>query len=168
MKKLENPAESSCYKCKNNRDFILPDDLFEALVNNNLVIFAGAGVSTENTNVLPSSLYEDIIDELGYSLDKSLPFSKVMSDYCKKTGDRRELIERVRARIDYVVSFPELYEEAVAFHRQLARIPCIKEIVTTNWDDFFEIICHATPFVYEQDMAFWDKPVRKVLKLRFH
>ena len=47
----------------------------------------------------------------------------------------------------------------------MARIPCIREIVTTNWDDFFESECCATPFVYEQDMVYWDKTDRKVLKL---
>ena len=53
----------------------------------------------------------------------------------------------------------------VTFHSYLARIPCVTEIVTTNWDDFFESECHATPYVYEPDIAFWEKPGRKVLKL---
>lgn len=164
-KNRKGSSKEYCAICKNYHDFVFPDDLFEAFVNHEVVIFAGAGISTENKNIFPSTLYEDILGEMKYSHEKVLSFSKVMSEYCKNTGDRRELIERIRARIDYVRSFPELYRSAVGFHRNLARIPCIKEIVTTNWDDFFEIECHATPFVYEQDMAFWEKPERKVLKL---
>ncbi len=163
-KKTANPNEY-CAICKDFHDFVLPDDLFEALVSNKLVIFAGAGVSTENKNVLPYTLYEDILEELGYPPDKDIPFSKAMSDYCKKTGGKYELIKQIKARIDYVYSFPETYRTATGFHAQLAKIPCITEIVTTNWDDYFETECHATPFAYEQDMAFWDKARRKVLKL---
>jgi hypothetical protein len=163
-KKKVNPNEY-CAICKDFHDFILPDDLFEALVRNELVIFAGAGVSTENKNVFPYTLYEDIIEELGDSPNKDISFSEVMSKYCKKTGGKQELINRIRSRIDYVFSFPDLYNSATRFHQQLSQIPCITEIVTTNWDDFFERECHATPFTYEQDMAFWDKTTRKVLKL---
>jgi hypothetical protein len=129
------------------------------------VIFAGAGVSTENKNVFPYTLYEDVLAELGYSQNTKKPFSEVMSEYCKKTGGKQDLINHIRDRIDYVRSFPDLYNSATRFHQQLAQIPCIKEIVTTNWDDFLETECHATPFTYEQDMAFWDNAARKVLKL---
>ena len=165
MKKQKDTAKEYCAICKDYHDFILPKDLFEALVNHELVIFAGAGVSTENKNLFPSTLYEVILGELGYSYEKGISFSEVMSEYCRKTGGRRELIGQITKRIDYLHSFPELYRSAVRFHRQLALIPCINEIVTTNWDDFFEVECHATPFVYEQDMALWDRPSRKVLKL---
>jgi len=165
MKKPNDTAKEYCAICKDFHDFVLPKDLFEALVNHELVIFAGAGVSTENKNVFPSTLYEDICEELGYSCNKGMPFSKVMSKYCRKKGGRRELIDRIITRIDYIRSFPQLYSSTVRFHEQLAMVPCITEIVTTNWDDFFEIECHATPFVYEQDMALWDRPKRKVLKL---
>jgi len=165
MKNKKASPNEYCEICKDFHDFVLPDDLFEALMRNELVIFAGAGVSTENKKVFPYTLYEDIIEELGYPANKDLPFSKVMSEYCKKTGGKQELINRIRTRIDYVLSFPELYNMTTRFHQQLAQIPCITEIVTTNWDDFLETECHATPFTYEQDMAFWDKTARKVLKL---
>jgi len=154
-----------CEICKDFHDFVVPDDLFEALVNHELVIFAGAGISTENKKVFPSTLYEDVLAELGGQSGKSLAFSEAMREYCKKAGSKQELIDRIKARIDYALSFPELYRDVTRFHRQLAKIPCIEEVVTTNWDDFFEVECHATPFTYEKDMAFWNKPARKVLKL---
>lgn len=132
MNKKKAKPNEYCAVCKDFHDFVLPDDLFEALVSNELVIFAGAGVSTENENVFPSTLYEDILEELGYSSGKDISFSEAMSEYCKKVGGKQELINRIRARIDYAHSFPELYNSATRFHQQLAKIPCIKEIVTTN------------------------------------
>jgi len=154
-----------CEICKDNRPFIFPPDLFDALVQHKLVIFAGAGISTEQKNVFPYTLYEDILGEMGYPPNSDISFPKLMSEYCKKTGDKKELVKRIKERIDYICSFPELYRSATKFHSQLAIIPCITEIVTTNWDDYFETECHATPFVYEQDMAFWDETKRRVLKL---
>jgi len=165
MEKKKANLNEYCAICKDFHAFVLPDDLFEALVGNKLVIFVGDGVSTENKNVFPSTLYEDILEELEYSSGKDISFSEAMSEFCKKAGGKQELINRIKTRIDYVHSFPELYRSATRFHTQLAPIPCITEIVTTNWDDFFETECHATPFTYEQDMAFWDQPKRKVLKL---
>lgn len=163
-----NKTESSkeyCDICKNYHDFVFPDDLFESIVNHEVVVFAGAGISTEGRNVFPWTLYQDILEEIEHSNDNLPSFSQAMSEFCKNKGGRRELIERITERIDYVRSFPKLYSSTVRFHRLLGMIPCIDEIVTTNWDDFFETECHATPFVYEPDMVFWAKPGRKVLKL---
>ena len=56
MKKKKATLSEYCAICKDFHDFVLPDDLFEALVGNKLVIFVGAGVSTENENVFPSTL----------------------------------------------------------------------------------------------------------------
>jgi len=158
-------SKEYCDICKNYHDFVFPDDLFESITNHEVVVFAGAGISTEGSNIFPSTLYEDILNETKYSMDNAPSFSKVMSEFCKNKGGRRELIERITERTNYVHSFPDLYRSTVEFHQLLGRIPCIEEIVTTNWDDFFESECHATPFVYEKDMVFWENPRRKVLKL---
>ncbi|MCJ7575286.1 MAG: SIR2 family protein [Dehalococcoidia bacterium] len=160
-----SPSKEYCDYCKDYHDFVFPDDLFESIVNHEVVVFAGAGISTEGRNVFPSTLYQDILAEIGHSTDNLPSFSQAMSEFCRRKGGRRELIERITERIDYVRSFPKLYSSAVRCHRLLGMIPCIDEIVTTNWDDFFETECHATPFVYEPDMVFWGKPGRKVLKL---
>lgn len=158
-------SKEYCAICKNYHDFVFPDDLFESIVNHEVVIFAGAGISTEGSNIFPSTLYQDVLREIECSSSDVPSFSKVMSEFCKNKGGRRELIERVTKRINYARSFPDLYRSTVKFHRLLATIPCIEEIVTTNWDDFFETECHATPFVYEPDMVFWENPGKKVLKL---
>jgi len=44
-------------------------------------------------------------------------------------------------------------------------MPYIVDIVTTNWDTYFEDECGATPFVTGQDVAFWGSASRRVLKI---
>jgi NAD-dependent SIR2 family protein deacetylase len=161
----QTSSKEYCDICRHYHDFVFPNDLFESIINNKVVVFAGAGISTEGINIFPTTLYQDILSETKYSNDNAPSFSKVMTEFCKNKGGRRGLIERITKRINYVRSFPQLYRSTVTFHQLLATIPCITEIVTTNWDDFFETECHATPFVYEPDMAFWGNPTRKVLKL---
>lgn len=164
-RKKGKSSKEYCDICKDYHDFVFPNDLFESIVNHEVVIFAGAGISTESSKIFPSTLYEDTLAEIEHLSDNVPSFSQVMTEFCKKQGGRRELIERICKRINYVRSHPELYRRTVTFHQLLATIPCIQEIVTTNWDDFFESECNATPFVYEQDMVFWEQPGRKVLKL---
>jgi hypothetical protein len=41
----------------------------------------------------------------------------------------------------------------------------IEDIITTNWDDFFERECMIDPFVYDRDMAFWDAAPRRLMKI---
>jgi hypothetical protein len=143
----------------------MPSEIIEAAENHKLVIFAGAGISTEGKNIFPTSLYDDVRYELSDKTSPALTFSELMSLYCKKKNGRRQLLTKIRKRIEYVKSFPSLYRFATRFHQQLASIYHIRDIITTNWDDFFEIECGAIPYVTTDDFAFWDIPQRKVFKL---
>lgn len=62
-------------------------------------------------------------------------------------------------------SFDDLKLQATKLHRKLCTMPYINTYVTTNWDRYFEEICHAKPFVYDPDMRFWEIPRRRVLKI---
>ena len=128
------------------------------------MLFAGAGVSTESRGVYPSSFYEVIRAELKARNRPSFP--KLMSAYCSPPRSRKNLLLAIKGRIDYLYDFPELYSGATEFHRALATIPHLDEIFTTNWDDFFERECDATPIVTGEDFGvFQDIPGRKVFKL---
>ncbi len=65
----------------------------------------------------------------------------------------------------YADAWPEVEAAATRFHRELATIPTLREIITTNWDTFFERKTGAIPIVAPQDYAFWDIPGRHVFKL---
>ena len=44
-----------CAICKNNKPFTFPKEIIDAALNGKLVLFCGAGISTEDKNVLPYS-----------------------------------------------------------------------------------------------------------------
>ncbi|MBB6218157.1 hypothetical protein HNQ80_004297 [Anaerosolibacter carboniphilus] len=152
-----------CEFCKNKKDFELPSDIIDALIDDELIIFAGAGVSTESKKVYPYTLYREIKNEL--EIEDNLSFSKLMSKFCEKTNGRAKLLQKIKNRFDYVTAFPELERTASEFHRELSTIYPIQNIITTNWDDLFERYCGATPIVFPEDFVFWNMPGRKVLKI---
>lgn len=153
-----------CSICKNNKPFELPDEILDAAIKGDLVLFCGAGISTEGKNVLPFSFYSSIQEELGVE-DSSISFSNLMQQYCDKPNGRKKLLKKIRERFQYIHSFPELERQATQFHRELAEIHPIHTIITTNWDTYFEECCGAVPITIPEDFAFWDEHSRFVLKI---
>lgn len=153
-----------CAICKNNKPFELPDEIIEAAIKGELVLFCGAGISTEGKNVLPFSFYSSIQEELGVE-DNSISFSSLMQQYCNQPNGRKKLLKKIRERFQYIHSFAELERQATQFHRELAEIHSIHTIITTNWDTYFEQYCGAVPITIPEDFAFWDERSRFVLKI---
>jgi hypothetical protein len=156
---------SKCEFCQHFHEFELPDHLLDELSRSNVVIFAGAGVSTENKLVFPWTFYEDIHGTLGLSEQDKPTFPKLMSLFCVRPDGRRKLLERLKGRFSYVTAFPEIYGTATRFHRELSTLFYIDTFVTTNWDDYFERECGATPFVTPADFGLWNICGRKVFKI---
>lgn len=162
----ENCQVPGCEKCKLKKPFELPPEIVNACYRGNLVVFAGAGVSTESRTVFPSTFYQWIKNELELPANKRISFSKLMTLYCSEPRSRKDLLIAIQRRIDYVKAFSELYLAATEFHRELSTIPHLDDIFTTNWDDFFERECNATPIVTGQDFAvLQDVTRRKIYKL---
>lgn len=157
--------KSTCVMCRDHHEFVIPDHLMKQLARRNVVIFAGAGVSTETTNVFPWTFYDEIHQTLRLSERDKPAFPKLMSMFCGRPNGRRELLGKIRARLSYVRSFPEIYQAATRFHREISTLFYVDTYFTTNWDDYFERECGATPFVSADDFAFWDTGGRKVFKL---
>lgn len=153
------------FKCaySGNNDFEIPHDIIEAIKKENLVIFAGAGISTEGKNVYKSSLYSEINDELGEDNDNTFP--KLMTKYCNKPNGRRQLINKIRERFEYYKSFYEIDNVMRMFFDPLSDIYGIKDIITTNWDRQFEEKCDCIPIVYDADIPVLDETKRKVYKI---
>ena len=153
-----------CAICKNNKPFKFPKEIVDAALNGELVLYCGAGISTEGKNVLPFSFYTSIKDELDVK-DETISFSELMQQYCKLPNGRKKLLKKIRKRFNYINSFPELERQATAFHRELAEVYPIRTIITTNWDTYFEDYCGAIPITIPEDFAFWDDNSRCVLKI---
>lgn len=152
-----------CSVCGNDFDFILPAAVVEAAQKGRLVIFAGAGVSTEESNVFPYTFFDEIKSKIS-SIPEIADFPSVMSAYEAEFG-RQKLVEVAIKRLRAAETFPAIKSSATHFHRELATISPIREIITTNWDPFFENECGAHPIVVDGDYAFYNIPGRKVYKI---
>ncbi|MFF1572465.1 SIR2 family protein [Leifsonia sp. NPDC058292] len=157
------PFHEGCAVCGTHFPIDIPDELVEAAKNRDLVVFAGAGISTERPQLFPETFYEEVEARLrDEPSGKSFP--EVMQEFEDAFG-RRELIRAMLDRIDYVSTFQSLQSNTTAFHSEIASISQLNAILTTNWDDFFERFSGARPFVLDEDFAFFDLPGRRVLKL---
>jgi hypothetical protein len=83
------------------------------------VLFVGAGISTENKSYCQATFYDKIRDELGVS--DSPPFPELMSMFCRQSDGRIRLLEKIKSRIDYFLSFDDLYQPMARFHRAVSR-----------------------------------------------
>ena len=142
----------------------MPKEIVDAAIKGDLVLFCGAGISTEGKNVLPFSFYSSIKEELGEK-NNDISFCELMQQYCNQPNGRKKLLNKIRERFNYIHSFPELERQATSFHRELSEIHPIHTIVTTNWDTYFEDYCGAIPVTIPEDFAFWDDHSRFVLKI---
>lgn len=157
-------ANCKCEDCLRNLAFSIPIHLAEDFVAGKVVLFAGAGISTENKNIGPNR----IIDEVAHALknkNKAATFAELSEKFCQRPNGRINLIKLIKDRFDYIKSFDELYVDATRFHDELATYFPLDTIVTTNWDTYFEDHCAAAPFVQDSDIALWDSAKRKVLKI---
>ncbi|WP_320820114.1 hypothetical protein, partial [Thalassolituus sp.] len=112
------------------------------------------------------TLYQDVMQDLELKDSVDISFPDLMSRFCStKVNGRQKLLEKIRNRFDYCLKFHELYRGATRFHRELAPFWMIQDIITTNWDDYFERECDAIPIVTPEDFAFYKIKQRKVFKI---
>lgn len=126
--------DSRCLVCGLDFDFDLPQRIVEAARRHQLVIFAGAGISTETRDVFPFSIYDMAVERLD---DPSIPSDYSFPDLMQKFQDtfgRTELVKLISAKLDSVDGFRRARSQARRFHRELATMPYVVDIATTNWD----------------------------------
>lgn len=151
-----------CVHCRLDLDFSMPNKILDAAKSEDLAIFAGAGISTEVQSVFPETIYETVANLVETSENNSFP--ELMQQFQEKFS-RSDLIKLIKKKFDYVDSFPNSRNAARMFHRELATMPYISNIITTNWDTYFEEECAAVPFVTGEDVALYGIPGRKVIKI---
>src|SRR5205814_6786283 len=149
-----HPRNCGCAICSGQKPFTPPDHLLSAIAAGDVVLFVGAGISTENRTYCQSTFYDQIRAELNIS--DSPAFPELLSMYCKQSDGRIRLLEKIKSRIDFFLSFDDLYRPMARFHRAISPLFMITDVITTNWDDLFQQECRFSPFVYDSDIAFWD------------
>lgn len=157
-------SKCDCTACRNNHEFADHPELLLDFESGKIAIFAGSGISTESRNVLKFTFYDDIAAELNLE-NCNLNFPDLMEQYCLKSNGRLKLLAKIRNRFKHINSFPELKKNASKFHSELSTLYLVDTIIITNWDMYFEEYCAATPFVSDQDLAFWEGEDRRVLKI---
>ena len=123
----------------------------------------GRDQCTENRLAYPVSFHDEIRSKL--RLKEELPFKEVMDRYCARPNGRASLLNAIRMRFERAKLWPEIGYASTRFHQAMATIPQLEDIITTNWDDFFELQCNAVPFVTGEDFVFWTTAGRKVFKI---
>lgn len=156
-------SSCDCIICKDAIPFEFDSHLLSEIENDNVVLFAGAGISTESKQVFPDTFYEQISAELDFPKDLSFP--QLMTLYECQPNGRQKLIAKIQERFDHINSWQDMRRQATAFHSELGTMPYFDRIITTNWDRYFEEYSGATPFVYDSDIVFWDLAKRAVLKI---
>ena len=165
---MYEPCE--CMICKNNKNFDMPEEIIESVLKNNLVLFCGAGISTESKSVFPESFYTSILreieDKTNKKVDLDTSFSRLMSLYIDTfPNGRRKLLNKIKEKFDFIDSFPQLLNAATSFHREVAENPFIETIITTNWDTYFEDYCDCTPIINDTDVTLWNVFKKRVFKI---
>ena len=168
--KFEENKRCECDICKNHIDFNMPEEIFDAVLNRNLVLFCGACISTESKLVYPYTIYMEVLNEIkneiNEEVDLSTSFSSLMSLYIKTfPNGRRKLLKKIKNKLDYINSFPQLLYNATMFHKEVSSNPYIETIVTTNWDTYFEEYCDCSPIITDIDSTLWDVFNRRVFKI---
>lgn len=166
--KTNEPCE--CMICRNHTKFNMPEEIIEAVLKKKLVLFCGAGISTESKSVLPVSFYtsvlQDIENESKSKIDLNTSFSSLMSLFIETfPNGRRKLLNKIKERFDYINSFPQLVNNATMFHKEVSANPYIETIITTNWDTYFEEYCDCTPIIDDTDATLWEVFNKRVFKI---
>lgn len=155
--------DCQCAFCKDNKPFQLPQHLIDQLLDGNVVLFAGAGISTENQKYAADTFYQRIAHEL--KLGTNHPFSELMRLYCAQPDGRIKLVRKFKERLDYFNSFSDFFRGMTKFHRSISPLYMLENVITTNWDDYFEKVCDFDAFVNDSDMALWSASKRRVMKI---
>lgn len=154
-------------------EIVIPSHLLQDIIDEECVLFLGAGASTEAKGATGRPLYskELLLDELirecncPAELPKLLP--EVAQYYCEAldAGNKGRLARLIRERIDRFMKIPPLYREVTVCHSIIASIPHFKVVVSTNWDPFMERTMNVIPIVRDKDIAYWSDASRQVIKM---
>jgi hypothetical protein len=123
------PPDHACIECGYDVDIPIPDRLVEDCHAGKLVLFVGAGASTESHNVMPTTFYDVVANRLGISDD--IAFPDLMTKFMTQNS-RSDLITLFYERMRYIDSFPVLHDRATRFHRYVGQIPFFREIITNK------------------------------------
>jgi hypothetical protein len=98
--KMPRALKCECRFCKNEKDFDPQRHLLEKFEKNEVVLFVGAGISTENLSYCQTTFYEEIRGQL--TLPDTPSFPELMTKYCALPDGRIKLLQKIKRQLDYL------------------------------------------------------------------
>jgi hypothetical protein len=135
-------------------------DFVNDIAENNVAIFAGAGMSKSSGYVCWPELLEDIANELGLSVDKEHDLISLAQYHVNERGGRAGIIKKI------LREFSEKAEPSEN-HKLLSRLP-ISIYWTTNYDSLIEDSLKDIYKVGEKNHLADTKPKRDVVVYKMH
>ena len=113
------------------------DNLFELIRNEEVVIWAGAGLSISagypSGKKLGEILFQNLSNSEKKQIDKNLLLPDLAEEIYRIKGHNKNWIIRILKK-----TFIDTKPKTKEFHDKIALIPHFKTIITTNYDNLFE------------------------------
>ena len=150
-----------------NNKIQIPDALVEDTLKGDVILFLGAGASTEGTSSHFQKLIEVLAEKCQYPSNMSRSLPKVCQYFCEKmdAGKKARLLIEIRNYFDFYMENDEAKNQATKVHKRIATIGLFKIIITTNWDVFMERQIDVLPVVNDSDLVYWNDSRRQLIKL---
>lgn len=150
------------------RGTIIPEALYDDIKAGHVVLFVGAGVTTEGGIYGSPTFYDIIKKKTNYPAKQNPAFPDLMQFFCEKVdgGQRNRLTREILSRVAEFSAPGERNNFATMIPNLVAEFSQFDRIVTTNWDPFFERSLNIlVPMVEDRDLAFWDDRKKQILKI---
>lgn len=142
------------------------EKLFELIRREEVVLFAGAGLSRyagyPSGKALTKIIYEDLSKSEKREISSKNSLSKLTKDYSNlKDGNRDRLISLLKQ------IFVETKPKSIDTHNLIARIPHFNDIITTNYDNLFEIAFenNLNKYLQSEDLPIHNKNLVNFYKI---
>lgn len=141
------------------------DSLFQKVRNEDVIIWAGAGLSISSGypsgNKLKDIFYESLTpsEKSMVSIDMSL--QDLTEAICTLKGNRHHVISTLN---EVFGKYPTIPSDV---HKKISLIPQLKTIITTNYDKLFELNCDNPYVVYNENQIPYldDHKKTKIIKV---
>jgi hypothetical protein len=141
------------------------DRIFDLIRRGEVIIFCGAGTSIAagypSGYQLAKTIYATLSDEEKQSIPDNLDLSDLAEQYVNLKLGKRNALNKI---------LKDIFEKPStggSIHHQLAKIPQIKTIITTNYDDLFERAYGSSACVVRssEDVAYLDGKKAEIFKI---
>lgn len=146
---------------------MIPESLFSDVMSGELILFLGAGSSTEGFSYFRIKLTDVLAERCKYPKTSTYSLPYIAQYYCDTLdgGFKGRLIREIRSYLDMYMDAGEAYRTVTMIHKIVAKIGFFKNIITTNWDVFLERELNLIPIVRDTDLVFWNDEKRQLIKM---